>query len=82
VVAYSILVSAQGPLVLGLGLKSLGLKGFGAKGLGPGLNKKGSIYNHRNTIINFCTAARFKEIHKGVHHLFKVNVSISRCVSL
>ena len=36
VVAWSILVSAQGPLVLGLGLKA---KGFGAKGLGPGLDK-------------------------------------------
>ena len=33
-VAYSILVSAQGPLVLGFGTK-----GFGAKGLGPGLDK-------------------------------------------
>ena len=28
-VAYSILVSAQGPLVLGLGLKGLGLKVWG-----------------------------------------------------
>ena len=32
-VAYSILVSAQGPLVLGFRTK-----GFGAKGLGPGLD--------------------------------------------
>ena len=31
--AYSILVSAQGPLVLGFGTK-----GFGAKSLGPGLD--------------------------------------------
>ena len=31
-VAYSILVSAQGPLVFGF-------LGFGAKGLGPGLDK-------------------------------------------
>ena len=31
--AYIILVSAQGPLVLGFGTK-----GFGAKGLGPGLD--------------------------------------------
>ena len=34
-VAYCILVSAHGPLVLGLGTK-----GFGAKGLGPGLDNK------------------------------------------
>ena len=31
--AYEILVSAQGPLVLGLGLK-----GLGRRGLGPGLD--------------------------------------------
>ena len=36
VVAYSILVSAQGPLVLGLGFLD-----FGAKGLGPGLDNTG-----------------------------------------
>ena len=36
VVAYSILVSAQGPLVFGFGV--WGFWGFGAKGLGPGLD--------------------------------------------
>ena len=36
-VAWSNLVSAQGPMVLGLGLNT---KWFGAKGLGPGLDKK------------------------------------------
>ena len=33
--AYSVLASAQGPLVLGFGTK-----GFGAKGLGSGLDNK------------------------------------------
>ena len=39
VVAHEILVSAQGPLVLGFGV--LGFWGFGAKGLGPGLDNFG-----------------------------------------
>ena len=38
VVAYEILVSAQGPLVLGFGFWVLGFWGLGAKGLGPGLD--------------------------------------------
>ena len=38
-VAYSILVSAQGPLVL-----VLELKGFRIKGLGPGLDNKSGRY--------------------------------------
>jgi len=41
VVAYEILVSAQGPLVFGF-------LGFGAKGLGPGLD---NIDNNNNLII-------------------------------
>ena len=39
VVAYSILVSAQGPLVLGFWFF-----GFGAKGLGPGLDNSGKMW--------------------------------------
>ena len=38
-VAYSILVSAQGPLVLGLGLKGLGLRVWG-----QGLTIRSSVY--------------------------------------
>ena len=44
-VAWSNLVSAQGPLVLVLGLKGLGLKG-----LGPGLDNK--IMKRRATTVN------------------------------
>ena len=40
-VAYDILVSAQGPFVLDFGV--LGFWGFGAMGLGPGLDNKSNI---------------------------------------
>ena len=51
VVAWSNLVSAQGPLVLGLGLK----------GLGPGLDKREIIYFHayyKNVILCFIRRKR------------------------
>ena len=38
-VAHKILVSAQGPLVLGLGQKGLGLRG-----LGPGLDNNVKVF--------------------------------------
>ena len=46
-VAYSILVSAQGPLVLGFGTKA-----FGAKGLGSGLDNKLGI--EKKSILTQC----------------------------
>ena len=49
-VAYSILVSAQGPLVLGLGLKGLGLRVWG-QGLTKIVESGACVYGNHNILV-------------------------------